>query len=505
MFKIKQVRKVLKGWIVKNKFIAVNLLISSIFLVIMISHSSQKTFWYDEMETLAKTTREFSYTLNEAVSLRGALSLPFFALAWLWYKIAPYGEKYLLLLTEIPIFISVFVLGFCGKRLTGGGDKICAILACLFGATSARYIFACGLEFRFYSFIVLSSTFALLFYIGCQKSLLKGMAVKKSDWIGYGISMAAIVYFHYLAILIPAGFFIADLFLFIRKKIKLNFLRPYILAALIFSPMLTLLLIFKQRNIGSFWPPIPKTIDLFYLIKNLLDGSELKLLFFAFGIAAILVYVFTKIIKKSSINWRYSVLTTMLWTVLFMITVMFIYSARISPKGSFWVLRYFYVLLPEIFLISAFGISLLINHLAYKNKAAKMVAITFLALVLFFNVLFFAADSKKSLNTERYYAVAEKLLEQQDIYAKDTAVAGQHGRERTEIFHAWNEYYVSKQGQRQKVHHATEKKIREGAYKKVYFFNGIHHTVKEDKKLFSKYNLISKDNKLQILTYERKK
>ena len=343
----------------------------------------------------------------------------------------------------------------------------------------------------------------MLFYIGCQKSLLKGRAVKKSDWIGYGVSLAAVVYFHYAALLVPAGFFIADLFLFIRKKIKLHFLRPYILSALIFSPMPVLLLIFKQANLSEFWAASPKTIEIFNLLKNLLDGSDLKLLLFAFGIAAILAYVFTKTVKKRPINWRYSVLMSMLWTVLFMISITFIYSSRINPDGSFWVLRYFYVLLPEIFLICAFGTSLLINHLAGKNKTAKRAALLFLAFVLFFSVGLIAAKPEMFQQNGAYYAIAEKLAAKKDIYDKDTAVLGQFAREENEVFLSWNEYYVSKQGQRPKAQYADKNKVKEGVYKKVYVFRG-NALVKEDKKLFAKYNLISKDNNLQILTYERK-
>jgi hypothetical protein len=164
------------------------------------------------------------------------------------------------------------------------------------------------------------------------------------------------------------------------------------------------------------------------------------------------------------------------------------------------VLRYFYVLLPAIFLISAFGTSLFIDHLAHKNKAAKSVALLFLAIVLFFNVLSIATMPRPK---DLYPAIAEKLAAQEDIYAQMTAVIGQHAREKREIFHGWNEYYVSKQGQRRKAQYADIDKIRQGAYKKVYVFS-VHKPVKEDKKLFSKYNLVSKDNKLQILTYERK-
>jgi MFS family permease len=300
--------------------------------------------------------------------------------------------------------------------------------------------------------------------------------------------------------LVPAGLFAVDLFLFIRKKIKLIFLRSYILAALIFSPLAVLVLIFRKADLSKNWPPIPKTEYIFSYFKNLLDGSDLKLLLFAFGSTTILAYFFIQIVKKHNINWRYNVLMSMLWTIVFMIGTMFIYSSRINPSGSVWVLRYFYVLLPAIFLISAFGTSLLINFLARKNKAAKIAALIFLALVVFFNVLSIAAMPRPNV---LYPAIAEKLAAQEDIYAQRTAVIGQHSREKREIFHGWNEYYVSKQGQRRKVQYADMDKIRAGAYKKVYVFSG-HVKIKEDKKLFAKYNLVQKDNELQIMTYERK-
>ena len=173
MFKIKQTVNTLKEWTIKNKVIAINFFICLIFLEIMLSYSSEQTFWYDEMITIAKAIMGFAFIIEQSLTIADNNSLPFYILACLWYKIMPYGAKYLLILTEIPIFISVFVLGLCGKKLATCG-KLCPILACLFGATSARFIFGCGFEFRAYSYVVLFSTFAILFYIGCQKSLLKG-------------------------------------------------------------------------------------------------------------------------------------------------------------------------------------------------------------------------------------------------------------------------------------------------------------------------------------------
>lgn len=170
----------------------------------------------------------------------------------------------------------------------------------------------------------------------------------------FGISMLLLSYTHYFGILLCGSLFLGDLFLWIFKKARIRTCLSYALAAAGFLPWGIYALPYILARTQSFWPE-PPTLKSLKTTLEFLSGDKLILIFIAVIITMLGLFLF-HIWKKQLSFENHFPWVIQLWSLLFVIGCVYIYSAYLKPTASAYVDRYFFCLLPSMFLLLAWGI-----------------------------------------------------------------------------------------------------------------------------------------------------
>ncbi|MDR0485549.1 MAG: hypothetical protein LBH29_02345 [Elusimicrobiota bacterium] len=191
------------------------------------------------------------------------------------------------------------------------------------------------------------------------------------------------------------------------------------------------------------------------------------------------MFLFKKILSKKRINWRFSLLTIILWTIVFVVFALFEYS-KISfgiNQASLWVDRYLFTLLPYFYLLCAFSAIKCIDFLCRKDMTAKSIIIVCLAFFLFFNTLIKVDENNRSryIPDGPYKDWANYLIAQKDIYDKGTAVFirmpiwdSKRNKTRGAGLKVFANYYVSQKGAKTPVLFAAQEDLENAVFKRLY-------------------------------------
>lgn len=422
----------------KNKLYKI---ISAILLILMFIYlcydACKQSFWIDELEwTIAFVNKHNLFDMLRLLSVRG-YNLPLYYIALFpIYKIAPYGEIYLLLLNFISIILGIYILKKIGDKI--GGEDLGFASLCL-ATVSYILIYQGGFELRPYAFLFLFSAFALyrfIILIDCNN---------KKNKVLYSLSLILLSYTHWFGCLISAFYFFIDVIRFLRKKIKLSFLLPYFSLAIAFLPWIITIYINNQLNILEYWSKVP-TIECFAeVIKYLLSDNIISIILFILGLFLCIFYAIYK--KNKNTLYRLICLGSFIWTV----GIIFIYGRFINQNGTLYVLRYFIVILPHIFILTAMPIAELL-HLKVKinNKIANIEINDFkineLLIIILIAIFIFIGftNYRRSHNEiksiyEPYREVSEFISKQNDIYDGTSAIMVSDGP-------TYLIYYLQKRG-----------------------------------------------------------
>ncbi|MCL2810659.1 MAG: hypothetical protein FWD25_02080 [Clostridia bacterium] len=383
--------------------------------------ANSQPFWSDELCQIT-----FSGT---AGSWRRAMlydphTPPLYDIAlFFWYRLAPYGERWLLLLSQGAFAITVFVTGLVGEKIR---NRRTGLLAASLMALNGSAILACGWELR-------PQAFMLLF---CVLSLYEWVArVKKPGFntprmLRYAAWMALSGYSHYFGVLFSGMLFLMDCFLALRKKMDSRYFLSYALALLAYIPWLRLMLGGEETGL---WQPVPSLQGVAELLRFLSGENLLILGLFVLAV----VFAF----RKSAFVERAPVVVACL-----MILVIFVYGRFIAWRSTFWVPRYFSALFPCVMVACALALDTLLQ--AVLRRKQKIVAGVCVGLMLFAG--WNTVQVIQRVTPAPYRAAAEWLFAQGDpIYASDTIVISSDGGWPMD---GWNEYYITKQGRRDPIH-----------------------------------------------------
>lgn len=409
--------------------------ISVIAVLYYFANSASTSFWLDEISQLyfigcghsVADTIKFSANLTEWMP-------PLFGIvANLWYRIMPYGEKWLLLLPILSCGVGIYATGLIGTELK---NKRTGILASVFAATSLVVSSSCAFELRSYGFLFMFSSLLVLIYIRRLKS------AREESWksiIVYGIVMALCVYTHYMAVLLCLALFIIDTVLLIKKKISAKTVLSYFIGGALFLPW-AIIFLCNANFAEKTWHPAVGLRHIDYLLLYYSSGNEwiYLLLVGAFALGAVeLAAAFSKKNKSDNI----SLPAVAFSATILPIAIWFSYAFT-HANMSLWMERYFMYLLPLLFVLMSLladGICLLLS-----SKKAASVVCTFLCL---FAVLT-SFNAIKNHSSEPYREAANWLYCQDDIYSETTMVlySGMEG-----TAGGWNEYYLQMKGRRDAV------------------------------------------------------
>lgn len=494
-----------RAWWMSNRYKAVILGISVASVLYYFANADSKSFWLDEISQLyfigcgnsVADTIKFSATLTEWMP-------PLFGIAAnLWYRIAPYGEKWLLLLPILSSGVAIYVIGLIGAELK---NKRTGIMASVFAATSVVVASACAFELRSYGFLIMFSSLLTLLYIRRLKN------AREESWksiIVYGVIMALMVYTHYMSVLLCLAFFIIDAVLLVRKKISAKTIISYFIGGALFLPW-AIIFLCNANFAEKTWHPavgLSNITNLFKYYSGLTEfGFCLLIGAFAFGIFEI-ISAFSKKNKSEKISLSAVVASAALLPMLIWFSYAFTHA-----NMSLWMERYFMYLLPLIFALT----SLLTDSLCSLLNNKKATAVICIFLCFYFTLGSFGEIKNRPYEpSDPYREAANWLYCQDDIYSESTLVL-YTGMEGTAA--GWSEYYLQMNGQRDPANithfydddpsfvkeprHIDANSLLE--YDKIYMYLYLPLTDDAGTILNENYNCIEQVENLNLYVFERK-
>ncbi len=465
-------------------------------LSIMIRYSDVQSLWHDELYQVSVCAEASSVLDVLHMYLTTDAAPPFFALiAYIWYNITPYGERWIMFLPEVLTCMSIYFVGLSANQLRGKNYGIfCVIVSALIPALT---IFV-GYEFRHYAVTLLVSSMLIYFYtLRCRNNK------KTPIWIlcSYGISLALIVYSFYLCVLICFVLFIFDIYLCAKKAAEIRCLSSYFIGGALFLPW-AIARYLSMRDIGinvipeDFWPQTPTFSSIMEILNFFTYGNIGLSILLSCGLAAgITVLIKNRnldIIKKRDVFFL-KICTVM---VLFYIGAIFIHSRFIMVEGSLWVDRYFLCLIPYCVLLMGYVVDKLlctVSVLTNKSKiSGSLVMVVSLSLVIF--ILPSTVDDIESYQNdirEPFRQVSKYLKKQDDINSKDTIVVVTVS---DRIVNGWQDFYFDKKDSNEKikgikiVSETSDEIDNLETYNSIYFFN-VHKFGSDEQKVQNDFEI----------------
>ena len=423
----------------------------------MILFADRQSFWPDEITSLAAARG----TLKEAVEIHldmFDISPPLFNFcAALWYRIAPYGQCWLLLISIVPTALSVYFAGLIGECAR---NRFCGALTAALLAFSNTVWINQAHEFRAYAFLGLFST--LSFYCFIRRNEVP----QKWKWnILMGLSMTAMSMSHYFGMLACGCIFGVDVALFFRKKLSARAIFSYLMAGGVSLIWLVLVYIttLSHQSTASIanWYPVPTFQHVLSLLRELAGSQPFTLGLLLLGVSAGVVAFLWRSCEHGEKFFYYGMSG---WMICFPIGLIFIYGNWVNQASTMWQSRYFLFLPIYIALIAALGVTDLVAFLGNTENQKKLQSLIglFLLLMLIGNCLPFQAGLTSNdplrkagewLNTNVPLCEAGEWLNTQAnyIYNKDTIVIGSWFGKKPFIAESWEDYYVMQQGKRDSV------------------------------------------------------
>jgi hypothetical protein len=424
-----------KGFVCeKARFYRIVSICALIFMsIFMVAFASSQSFWLDELGAIrAVSNKNIMDILNIELLQNSPYNLPLQTLiVALFYHIMPYGEVWLLIPSIILVIAGIAILSKIGKLL--GGEDLGFFTLCI-AVTSSILITQGGWEIRPYALTFCFSSLTLLTYIKRMRHETHKTIVL------YGISLLLLLYSHWFGSILALFYAFTDLYLWIKKRIRLHCIGSYILAGVFFVPWFVLMLRYHTVDLGTYWGSPPRIFEPILTVAYLLSNTIGYCLLFGIGWVLILIGWMRRLKKPQEHNtpniWFY-VSIAIVWTIL----PVFIYSKWINPGGSNYVDRYFFVILPHVIVITGYAFSTIWNMPHTAKQGLHYFRRGILVLVLLSAGYGAYHKSFTFIHTlwEPYREVAEYLSEDEGIYADDALVLASSGS-------GWVEYYFRKRG-----------------------------------------------------------
>ncbi|MCR4892225.1 MAG: glycosyltransferase family 39 protein [Lachnospiraceae bacterium] len=412
----------IKDFIKKHHFFLICAGITAMHLIYSIRVSGRQSLAFDEICEIGFIAKGNSWgqILKYFLTIE-ITNLPLFPLiAALWYRLVPWGQESLLLLTELMTAAGIMVLAYTGRRLK---SERMGYLTAAVSVISSTLILRCDMEFRCYAFLFLTLAVALYFYVvRIQTSRCDSRPME----IKYAIALLFLAYSHYFGCLVIVALFIGDFFLFLSKRISIKFIFPYIFAGALLLPWFVAMLAFKEKSLLDFWPTPPILGDIPEALRFVLSNDEPIYVLFLIAMIAFLINGIVRIRKKDFQVVRDYFPLVLIGTIWFIIGIAFIYSTKINPSGGIWVSKYFISLFPAEVLL----VSLILNFFIEKSaglftmKEGQVCGIVVAFLLLYFGVGNYYYDVKESLEKplDPFREVWQYLNNQEDIDQAGTGV-----------------------------------------------------------------------------------
>lgn len=434
----------LRRWAGSNAGKLIYALMAAAVGALMFSHGSDMSFWVDEMIQLSSSIGGAGTVLKNSQEMVD-LTPPLFPLAAVvWYRLAPYGEKWLLLLDIIPTALSVYVLGLLGEKRGGLRD---GVLAAAFIAFSLTVWERVAFEYRAYAFMLLFSSLSLYTYYRKERE-------GDGKWrAAFSLSLACLAMSHYFGMLLCVVFFLADAvgaYKHWRAEKKaaaiLAVPGPYILPGVLSAAWMGLMLIstsgLSKYTLPS-WYPVPTLSEIKSAVLYLCGNVPFLCLMALFEAGYILTELFSPGKEKDGEKDR-TFSHLLLGAVAGVFALLFVYGRYINRQNTMFENRYFIELIPFFALLFSGAVCRVLDLLPADRAKIKNAAVLCVSAALAVNCL----TGVSSFGSEPFRESADWLYTQSNyIFDPSTVVMTTY-----EIISVpWNEYYIGRCGRRDKL------------------------------------------------------
>lgn len=471
--------------------------IALVTFVVMVYYADSTSLWIDELMAIDFTNGSIFEAIKFCLDIREYHPPLFDIIATVWYHIAPYGEKWLLLVSIVPCVIATYITGVIGEQIK---DKWMGTIAALLFATSTSGWVRQAYEYRPYAVLVMF--FSLTMYCFVKRSRDTGVV----RWrILYSLFLLCMGMTDYFGMVACAEFFAADVYLIAKKKIHWKTVIDYVFPGLICFAWVGAIInymVHTDRFYGNWsMPNLQQVLNTFRLISGELDGLY-WILFVGLGIGIVRIWFQNG--QNDTFSWQYFYLSCCAWIVIFTIVGPIVIAKLLNQPATIWVERFFLFLRPCSCLLMGNAMIFLIEMAKGNLVLYKTILCVCTSAALAMNCFIVVSKLKSS---DTYRESANWIYQQDDIFSDETII----------LVDEWNftkvgyqEYYISRQGQRDALNvdcvpYMTKEKLLQ--YNKIYLLYchyGIQWDMSRLNYIDEYYNLEMDNANDRVLVYSRK-
>ena len=271
----------IKLWIIRSKNNLIYGGIAIVSLIFTFCVSKNEMFWGDEIYQVSISSHGIRYAIESSNAMI-EYNPPFFGiLASIWYKITPYGERWLLLLPMLLVAIGIYIIGICGEKISNmkGG-----IIGTVCASVSSSLIIYAAQEFRPYALLFCFSAITMYYYVQRNINLEEKREIK--NIILFGLTMGSVAYAHNFGVFFCGMYFLYDIFLWKNKEIDIKNIWAYILAGILYLPRIYFFLISSYKPVSHY--PGPTLSSIYNVIDFICSQTPLVIVMLFITILIIL-------------------------------------------------------------------------------------------------------------------------------------------------------------------------------------------------------------------------
>ena len=414
--------------------------------------ASQSSLWLDDMFQIDYCR---SGSIGDVIMIDPYTPPLFNIVAWLWYRVIPFGEVWLRLLSISLVTACLPFVAACGRLL---GSRRSGFLAAFMLVLNAKVITQMAMNFRAYALLLFLSCLFIFLQVRRMRMPVNELTWKSS--VGLALSMLALGYTHYFGILLVVPFFFVDLYLLARGRLngaRLKVFVPYALALVFYIPWALIAL----KTLGHAQATAMAGEGVGHWQNGGSDANVHALLYWLCGecaevvglfhIAAIIVCVTAlyRAFKRTFVWTEELPIVAIVLAILSVIYVISFYAEYVNPETMLMVNRYFTPFIGAIAIVCAWGVAKIFSWIPTSDPVRFAASFLCVALLISSTSATISYDMSTNTSTRFYAKLAAFLEERPDISSESTIVlANISTTDRGRQISAWEHYYFDRKDSR---------------------------------------------------------
>lgn len=461
---------------------------------ILFQYSESTSFWYDELWQIGYCLED-ERTIEKLLFTHSNYYPGFYTeiLSWI-YRIAPYGERWLLLLPEVFTVFGIYLVAMAAKRVYG---NISSIFAMLLGVTNTTLIVRSAYEFRGYWLLLFSCCLTLYVYVRYRNSLNTAVTWKKL--FTYGVVLWLPATSHVFGVFFSAGLAITDMAYMLAKRLSPKWIVSFCFTGALYFPWLYNMICCDVWSMQALWNGTPSFEGIVTLLQNWSSGTFGYCLLLI-GIGLVLAKIGLLIYKGERFN---AIEGVSLITLIFIISFVYFYGKYINPTSTMWVERYFVVLVPCILWLQTLAAISLCKLFKKQNITVAAMCLACVCISISNTLQWFPTTANEG---EQCRQAADWFYTQANTIYNDSTIIISALENYPDI--SWRDYYLTRKGRRDMLNVINQQNVDTTVLedKSVVYLYYEHNKIAEGMlKLLEENGFVetASDKSLKICTYTR--